>query len=40
LEPLNNSAQKGLMKAKHAITKERLKAKAASPSYFLETSPN
>jgi tetratricopeptide (TPR) repeat protein len=40
LEPLNNSAQKGLMKAKHAITEERLKAKAPSSAFFLETSPN
>lgn len=40
LEPLNNSAQKGLVKAKHAITKERLKTKANSRFYFLETSPN
>lgn len=40
LEPLNNSAQNGLIKAKHAITEERLKAKAASPLYFLQTSPN
>ena len=31
LEPLNNSAQKGLVKAKQAITEERLKTKVASP---------
>ena len=31
LEPLNNSAQNGLVKAKYAITKKRLKTKADSP---------
>jgi tetratricopeptide (TPR) repeat protein len=40
LEPLNNSAQNGLVKSKHAIAEERLKTKTASPFYFLQTSPN
>ena len=40
LEPLNNSAQNGLVKAKYAIAEERLKTKTASPFYFLQTSPN
>lgn len=40
LEPLNNSAHKGLTQAKHNITAERLKAKITSPADFLQTSPN
>lgn len=40
LEPLNNSAQKGLMQVKHAIAEESLKAKPVSPYYFPQTSPN
>ena len=40
LEPLNNSAQNGLVKAKHTIAEERLKTKTASSFSPLQTSPN
>ena len=40
LEPLNNSAHKGLLKAKYAITKKHLKTKAETDFYFPQISPN
>jgi tetratricopeptide (TPR) repeat protein len=40
LEPLNNSAQKGLKEAKQTITEKRLKTKSASPFISFQTSPN
>ncbi len=40
LEPLNNSAQMGLKKAKQVITEKRLKTKTASSFFFIETGPN
>jgi tetratricopeptide (TPR) repeat protein len=40
LEPLNNSAHKGLNEVKLAITEKRLKTKVASPFSSFKTSPN
>ena len=40
LEPLNNSAQKGLKEARQTITEKRLKTKTASPFFSFQTSPN
>ena len=40
LEPLNNSAHKGLDKVKKAITEKRLKTETVSPFFAFQTSPN
>ena len=40
LEPLNNSAQKGLQEAKQTLTEKHLKTKSASPFFSFQTSPN
>jgi tetratricopeptide (TPR) repeat protein len=40
LEPLNNSAHKGLQKAKQMITENRLKIETAAPLFSFQTSPN